>query len=105
MKNPNQIWAKLTHLCMCLKSPIFCVPAVFRGASILSRVRPTIPIPGQRGASSPAQKRSILTLLGRVGRTGVDENGLEGDESGAAAAAAAAAAVYGLYDGYTAAPG
>jgi len=82
---------------------------VFRGASILSRVRPTIPIPGPRGASSPAQKRSILTLLGRVGRnpgTGVDENGLEtGDDSGAAAAAAAAAAVYGLYDGYTAAPG
>ncbi|XP_059491106.1 KH domain-containing, RNA-binding, signal transduction-associated protein 2-like isoform X1 [Neocloeon triangulifer] len=87
------------------------IPAatMFRGASILSRVRPTIPIPGTRGASSPAPKRSILTLLGRVGRnpgTGVDENGLEtGDDSGAAAAAAAAAAVYGLYDGYAAAPG
>ncbi|KAF4524221.1 hypothetical protein B566_EDAN006469 [Ephemera danica] len=90
------------------------IPAatMFRGASILSRVRaPTLALAGQRGAASPASKRSILTLLGRVGRpTPGEDGGLEtGDDSGAAAAAAAAAALrarcilhgYGLLEDYT----
>ena len=78
---------------------------MFRGASILSRVRaPALTLAAQqRGAASPASKRSILTLLGRVGRPSPndDPNCMEAGDEGAAAAAAAAAAVYGLYDGYT----